>query len=932
LKKAIQINPFSVHNITEESMRSVRLSLSIFVMGFLCATTAFSQWTAPWEYFRNTPIPINDFGTATSTITIPDNFNVDDITVMVNIDHTKASDLRITLKDPSGIVYVLSDHNGGSDLINGFPYPDYRYTVFDNNPVSPYGAGLPGTDINDPANNSPLFRGIYKPESILPTNINGAGSWTLEVSDDLIGDTGFLRNWGLVFNRYDFYKDVRIGAAMDLFGFDRYPTNSMMIDDFTTIPPYSVHGSRPEANLVIGAFVVQNSKTASATALQRSYTNPMGQTIMQPNVDENLNVGVYTSPLSINIAQKGTYTAHMNVAQRGDLYQSRGDNKLSEQVAVTPGSLAFDNGVASPITDISAFQGECNGATYTIFADQMLTSVDIWQSDGVELEPFPTPGYASIRVYDNAFTLLHTFGPYDLPKQGNKWVSYAIPPTMLTAGSYTIAVCVDNVPFMGSTGFGVDLLASPFATGGFFQRYFDHGLQWFSLDDGNSWVEEFDASYGTKMIRPNFIFNHSDIGVICFESPTGTLGNTFTPIVTFGSFAHNPHLPNLLTVGSVSVIDNATGMTVAYTEKRMFFGPANWETTVTFDPITGLPAGDYTLRAEVWRSDDENDINNVYERSYTKPAGPVSVVFNSKVSPSKREEIRARLVEEGLEVEMIDRTFGFEFPESGQVVWAGEISSTESELVRSFVEAGNYFAVVPNVDARQGDFRTELFTKIANNEELNTLELKIQHAETAKAPARGISAHEYFENGGQFATFGKDESNEVMDSRVMEYAANMSQRLALAIDPELHPEVKREIVHRGSANIGVKGTRIGDLNVAQIVSNTRVDAQPDVVIAINENDFDISQNYPNPFNPTTTINYNITTDAQIAIRVFDMLGREVATLVNTIQSNGVHTIVWDATDNTGALVSSGLYMYRMEATPLDGSGASVMSKMMILKK
>jgi len=65
-----------------------------------------------------------------------------------------------------------------------------------------------------------------------------------------------------------------------------------------------------------------------------------------------------------------------------------------------------------------------------------------------------------------------------------------------------------------------------------------------------------------------------------------------------------------------------------------------------------------------------------------------------------------------------------------------------------------------------------------------------------------------------------------------------------------------------------------------------------------------SSNYPNPFNPSTTISYSLPEDGKVQIKVFDVLGREVATLMDGFDSKGKHSIVWN-----GSNVSSGIYFY-----------------------
>lgn len=72
--------------------------------------------------------------------------------------------------------------------------------------------------------------------------------------------------------------------------------------------------------------------------------------------------------------------------------------------------------------------------------------------------------------------------------------------------------------------------------------------------------------------------------------------------------------------------------------------------------------------------------------------------------------------------------------------------------------------------------------------------------------------------------------------------------------------------------------------------------------------FELKQNYPNPFNPETTIRYHIPVKAPVTLRVYDMLGREIVTLVNKTKQPGVHTAAFDASS-----LASGIYIYRLEA-------------------
>ena len=75
----------------------------------------------------------------------------------------------------------------------------------------------------------------------------------------------------------------------------------------------------------------------------------------------------------------------------------------------------------------------------------------------------------------------------------------------------------------------------------------------------------------------------------------------------------------------------------------------------------------------------------------------------------------------------------------------------------------------------------------------------------------------------------------------------------------------------------------------------------------------LDQNHPNPFNPTTTLRYDLPEDAMVNITIYDMMGRQVKTLINGKQSAGYKSLKWNATNNLGQSVSAGLYLYMIQA-------------------
>ncbi len=90
--------------------------------------------------------------------------------------------------------------------------------------------------------------------------------------------------------------------------------------------------------------------------------------------------------------------------------------------------------------------------------------------------------------------------------------------------------------------------------------------------------------------------------------------------------------------------------------------------------------------------------------------------------------------------------------------------------------------------------------------------------------------------------------------------------------------------------------------------------------------FALSQNYPNPFNPTTEIQYQVPEKNHVSIKVFNISGQLVKTLVNTAKDAGSFTVKWDGRDQAGFQLPSGVYMYEMKA------GSFIQNKKMLLIK
>ena len=137
-----------------------------------------------------------------------------------------------------------------------------------------------------------------------------------------------------------------------------------------------------------------------------------------------------------------------------------------------------------------------------------------------------------------------------------------------------------------------------------------------------------------------------------------------------------------------------------------------------------------------------------------------------------------------------------------------------------------------------------------------------------------------------------------------------------------------------SGNASTTGLNLTNVKVDFVpVASIPITATPQIVAGVEQNGttvpavFGLSQNYPNPFNPSTTIAYDIAKPAYVTVRVYDVLGRMVAQLVDGVQTPSSYSVRWNA-----AGLSSGTYLYRIDARNIDGSGTFSSVKKLILMK
>ena len=113
----------------------------------------------------------------------------------------------------------------------------------------------------------------------------------------------------------------------------------------------------------------------------------------------------------------------------------------------------------------------------------------------------------------------------------------------------------------------------------------------------------------------------------------------------------------------------------------------------------------------------------------------------------------------------------------------------------------------------------------------------------------------------------------------------------------------------GSGNICVTGS--SDYSGGRICTTIKYAQSPtsvgEKVVSLPAS-FALKQNYPNPFNPTTTIGFSVSVSTHCTLRIFNLLGQELSTLVDELKAPGSYTTTWN-----GANKPSGVYLYRLQA-------------------
>jgi subtilisin-like proprotein convertase family protein len=343
----------------------------------------------------------------------------------------------------------------------------------------------------------------------------------------------------------------------------------------------------------------------------------------------------------------------------------------------------------------------------------------------------------------------------------------------------------------------------------------------------------------------------------------------------------------------------------------------------SWTPITG---GIYKVKAYFTRNpDDQNPVNDMVQFDLQVLAAPV-VLYDPGMSGTLLNELVDVISSRGVEPVLVNANQGNLSAYQNSTIFV--LGNVNNELLTSAVANGNNIAFVYERSGKIGPTIQKIDALYGIERARPTDYSNVEIAASIKVDPNAVSDNVKAIQLPEFRT--KEELLSYIASQDLKVEAPQSIR------KEGKPATSYEnvlAVATGSkyGEITYTGEFAGSLGIVYTVPSKRTPGDIRVE-APTPAAFALEQNYPNPFNPSTAISYTLPEASVVTLRILDVLGREVATLISSTQDAGTYTINWKGMDQNGAEVASGNYFYRLDAVPTSGAATFSSTKKMVLSK
>ncbi|MDF1611784.1 FlgD immunoglobulin-like domain containing protein [Stygiobacter electus] len=419
----------------------------------------------------------------------------------------------------------------------------------------------------------------------------------------------------------------------------------------------------------------------------------------------------------------------------------------------------------------------------------------------------------------------------------------------------------------------------------------------------------FNASTGTLTWTPDY--TQAGVYTITVKAVDGTLSTTNTVTITV---TNTNRAPSFTGTGTATMTDQ----TIPYGTAKSFTyvaTDADGETLTYSVAVDVAPAGTYSISNAFGSvglftfTPTFADLGNVYTFTITatdpNAATATSVVKLTVAKAFERGDATLNgVVDINDAIKILDYTVGKTTLTAEAMIYAdcntatgdGQVGAFDAAYVLKYIANNNSWSGVTKSVAVAGAVE---FSKLSSEAGVVTLPLIVNNA-------KGVTSIYAEAELGQLE-IGKVTSRLPEGWLVSTTTENGKVKFAAAGVNPLSDGIFATI----EVKLKDKETAVSVVGNAKL--NDELSSSLQAKVREIPSEYTLSQNYPNPFNPTTTIKFSVAQDAKVSLVVYDMLGQKVRTLVDAQQEAGYYSVRWDGTNDFGSKVSSGIYIYRLQA-------------------